>query len=111
MEGCISCGACCHHLQIQANALDVRREPRIAEVAQSIGNGIWQLIPLFDDRRGFRFYCPFLHSWGCEIYATRPFACSSFKRGSEECLSVRNCANRGSPRKPSPCPTMSDVLR
>ena len=96
MEGCISCQACCHHLQIQANTLDVHREPRIAEVAQSVGPGLWQLIPLFDRRRGYRFYCPFLHSWGCEIYQTRPFVCSSFKRGSEECLSIRSYMRKAS---------------
>lgn len=79
---CLKCGACCRNLIIEAEQLDVMREPRIAAECRKLdGNGTipeedvkWCLAPRIVD--GKMCGCPFLTPANqCGIYPTRPNVC------------------------------------
>lgn len=91
---CHHCGACCRELIIEADWVDVAREPLIAEKCVRMdGHGVlagdqvrWLLA------WGETLPCPFLEADTCAIYPTRPNECVALKPGSEKCEMARNLA-------------------
>jgi len=98
---CDGCGLCCQHLLVEANAVDVLREPRIeAErplgkraVSLSLLDACWILAGPGP--------CPFLNAEKrCDIYATRPGTCVAFVPGSQQCQRLRG--EHGLPKLATP---------
>ena len=97
---CDGCGACCMgHLLVEADWLDLLREPRLLE-ADRHGAG-WSFDAaakdLEDEGRSLLIAggtrCPFLGAESrCSIYPTRPAACVAMEAGGEQCLEVRHQA-------------------
>ena len=88
---CDHCGLCCRRLIIQANALDVLREPQIQAkrplprlpASLPVLEACWIL-------GGPGMPCPFLtRSSRCRIYRSRPEACVAFVAGSPKCQAIR----------------------
>jgi Fe-S-cluster containining protein len=95
---CDQCALCCQHLLVEADALDVLREPKIEEyrplgsraIALPILHATWVLA-------GPGYPCPFLASdLKCSIYASRPQVCVRFAAGSFQCQELRKA--HGVPR-------------
>ena len=95
---CDQCGACCKgHLIVEADEIDVLREPRIISadphyVDKSIEN---VLIELQDEFKCVVVAgcqpCMFLdRSDKCSIYPTRPNDCIAMQAGDEQCPRTRN---------------------
>lgn len=90
---CDSCGACCKgNLIVEADYLDVRREPRLLEM-QAGRRQVTQR-ELEDEEKVILLACG--HSCPClgpdnrcTIYPTRPNACVGFEAGSRQCQDVR----------------------
>ena len=87
---CDCCGLCCQQLLVEANVLDILREPRIAS-ARPLGrhdpamilDACWILA-------GPGMPCPFLSpEHRCQIYPTRPDLCVNFATGSTQCRKLR----------------------
>ena len=88
---CDCCGLCCQRLIVEADAIDVLREPRIATerplghraASLSLLDACW--IVAVPGRP-----CPFLTSERrCGIYPTRPDGCVAFAAGSPKCQRLR----------------------
>ena len=88
---CDCCGLCCQHLIVEADAVDILREPRIDEKRPigrrapglSILDACWILA-------GPGMPCPFLTPDSrCGIYTTRPHTCVAFVAGSAKCQGLR----------------------
>lgn len=92
---CERCGACCRHWIVEADLVDVLREPRIAaECALMDGYG---KLPLDSDSVwmiacGPSESCPFQRGNECDIYPTRPSECVAFSPGSLKCAECRTAA-------------------
>lgn len=89
---CQCCGACCRTLIIEANGLDVIREPRIAEDCPVLdGNdpGSDPTTWSWSVAVGSYEPCPFLGSEGCSIYPTRPADCVGMEPGGPQCRAAR----------------------
>ena len=89
-QPCQQCGACCRHLIVEAQVLDVLREPLIAERGICL-DGRGRLPP---DEWAWSLAageaCPFLTAENlCSIYPTRPNECVAFKPGSDQCCRAR----------------------
>ncbi len=88
---CDCCGLCCQRLIVEANVVNVLREPRI-ETERPLGRRADSLsildacwIVAAPGRP-----CPFLTSEGrCGIYPTRPHVCVAFVAGSAKCQQLR----------------------
>ncbi len=101
---CDSCGLCCRKLIVEAETLDVLREPRIAAECKLLdGKGTiplidaaWMLAPQDSDNHA----CTFLCENRCSIYPTRPNVCVSFEAGSAKCQQLRKDDGR-KPLKPT----------
>lgn len=91
---CDGCGLCCRRLIIEADALDLLREPRINDMAPIIGRSMslhilecsWMLNKSDGDGMECRFLSPENH---CGIYATRPNTCVNFPAGGAKCQELR----------------------
>ena len=91
IDPCENCGLCCEHLLVEADAVDVLREPRI-ETARPLGkramslsvlDACWVLAGPGDP-------CKFLTPQKrCGIYSTRPHTCVAFLAGSSKCQELR----------------------
>lgn len=116
------CGACCRHLIIEIESIDILREPKLKEVAKPFRrsyskdeNGVdieenydeidedteenlGELVPGWDQgamlAAGTKDTpCAMLTCEGmCSIYATRPNACLMFRAGSIRCQNARESA-------------------
>jgi len=87
---CDNCALCCQHLVVEANAIDVLREPRIDAARPlrktrelSILDACWILAR---PGRPCSFLTPRKR---CEIYPTRPNGCVAFLPGSPKCQELR----------------------
>lgn len=90
---CDQCGACCRALLIEADYVDVMREPRLLRLHPGISrdglrnNGQCVVLRDTDLRR-----CLFMRSVGpylCAIYPTRPRACVAVEPGDAKCQQAR----------------------
>ena len=88
---CENCGLCCEQLLVEADAVDVMREPRIEierplgkrAVSLSVLDACWILA-------GPGMPCAFLtKNKRCTIYPTRPQTCVAFVPGSPKCQELR----------------------
>jgi Fe-S-cluster containining protein len=88
---CENCALCCQHLLVEADAVDVLREPQIQAVRPlknvsgrlSVHDACWVLA-------GPGMPCAFLTSKKqCGIYPTRPHTCVAFLAGSRQCQELR----------------------
>ena len=88
---CKNCGLCCEHLLVEADAVDVLREPRIETkgplgkraASLSVLDACWVLA-------GPGMPCVFLTpKKRCSIYLTRPQTCVAFVPGSPKCQELR----------------------
>ena len=91
IDPCADCGLCCEHLLVEADAVDVLREPRI-ESARPLGKHAASLSVL--DACWVLAYpgkpCAFLTpKKRCGIYPTRPNTCVSFTAGGPQCQELR----------------------
>jgi Fe-S-cluster containining protein len=97
---CDKCGACCKgSLIVEAEELDVLREPRIIEAdphhqGKTLEQMIreireeWKAVVIACSRP-----CPFLGADNlCQIYPTRPNACVGMEAGDEQCQMARVAA-------------------
>ena len=90
-DPCENCGLCCQGLIVEADAVDVLREPRIEKeyplgkrhVRLPILEAIWVLSTPGGP-------CAFLtNEKRCSIYPTRPLSCVAFLAGSAKCQELR----------------------
>jgi Fe-S-cluster containining protein len=94
---CDKCGACCKgNLIVEAEELDVLREPKIIDAdpyhrGKTVDQVMhelqseWKVVILACSRP-----CPFLGSDNhCEIYPTRPNSCVGMQAGDEQCQDAR----------------------
>ena len=92
---CDCCGACCKGtLIVEANYLDVLREPRLLD-ADVTGRRTALAELAEDDGRCILLAasrpCRFLSADGhCTIYPTRPNVCVEMQAGDEQCQQARN---------------------
>jgi hypothetical protein len=95
-DPCRGCTCCCRALAVYADAEDVQAEPRILERGQwDARKKRWRLCPIEDSPGEYTVRCPFLESWGCGIYPTRPTVCRAFKAGSKACAEARARHGKG----------------
>jgi Fe-S-cluster containining protein len=121
MYECDKCGACCKHLLLEIEMIDIAREPRIAAVAMPFkppGPEDWEpeldeeeqeeyervgpLVPGWEYgaslNTGPDHACPFLggvpseKERPCGIYPTRPNCCVAMQAGGDQCQSARGMA-------------------
>ncbi len=92
---CDQCGACCRQLIVEADAIDVLREPRLIE-CDSYYQGKTReevLDLLIDDGRVINVTCAkpcrFLDGNECGIYPTRPNECVAMLAGEDPCQLAR----------------------
>lgn len=88
---CDNCGACCQKLLVEADYIDVQREPRLYDIftgdRSKLRNGE-QVVMLYDLDK---MQCPFLSdSCHCSIYSTRPNECVSIEPGDAKCQQARH---------------------
>lgn len=95
---CDRCGACCQgSLIVEADELDVLREPRIIEADPHYkGKTAEQVLVELQTDFGRAVIlacsrpCPFLNAdKQCAIYPTRPNACVGMQAGDEQCQDAR----------------------
>lgn len=88
---CDHCGACCTgNLIIEADPMDVLREPRIASECK-IMRGMDHSLPILETVWSVACVdpCPFHRDLRCAIYPTRPNVCVGFQAGSDQCQQSR----------------------
>jgi len=90
-DPCKDCGLCCEHLLVEADAIDVLREPKI-DKERPLGK-LRVPLPILDASwllAGPGMPCPFLSPQKrCEIYSSRPQVCVAFTAGSAKCQELR----------------------
>lgn len=96
---CDQCGACCPQLLIQADWLDVQREPRLTQADRHYASlPILDALEMLQDEyravllngeKGFHFLC----ENKCSICPTRPNDCVGMQPGDEQCQSSRTAEN------------------
>jgi Fe-S-cluster containining protein len=95
---CDKCGACCNgSLIVEADEIDVLREPRLIEADRHYAElGAVKAIELLRNDIGRAVIiscgtaCPFLNPENlCSIHPTRPNVCVAFEAGDEQCQEVR----------------------
>ena len=88
---CDQCGACCRHLRVHVDELDITREPKLKNHIR------W----FRDEEEGENDevgclaigLCPLLASDNrCTVYASRPAVCVGFLAGGEQCQMTREQA-------------------
>jgi Fe-S-cluster containining protein len=94
---CDKCGACCKgSLIVEADELDVLREPRLVDVnPHYVGKSVQEVVHELQEEMkivllvcGSR--CPFLGTDNaCTIYPTRPNDCVAMQAGDEQCQHAR----------------------
>ena len=92
---CDQCGACCKGTVIvEADYLDVRREPRLIQL--QVGSYRASPRELEDEGKivllscSLESPCPCLDADNrCTIYPTRPNVCAAFEAGGEKCQAAR----------------------
>jgi Fe-S-cluster containining protein len=105
---CDQCGACCRHLIIEIDELDLIREPRLIGKAEAFkvpegmaliddeGDETEEIVPGYGAGAmlacGSSKPCPMLDGNRCGIYPTRPNVCVAFKAGTEQCQQARESA-------------------
>lgn len=100
---CDNCGACCQgHLIVEAEALDIMREPRLLAAEPDLaGRPADEVIAEMQDDFGRVVVlacgtdrpCPFLAADAkCSIYPTRPNECVAMRAGDEQCQRARAAA-------------------
>lgn len=95
---CDKCGACCKSdLIVEADDLDVMREPRLIDAdPHHAGKSVHQLVAeIQTDMKAVLLACgspcPFLSGDNaCTIYPTRPNACVGMQAGNEQCQQARS---------------------
>lgn len=87
---CDNCGACCKSLIVEADYLDVQREPRLYQIFTGDKAKLRSrehVVHLYDLETR---QCPFLdESCKCEIYNTRPNECVLVEPGDAKCQQAR----------------------
>lgn len=86
---CDQCGACCQALIVEADEIDVRREPKLLEYLVGDRDRLRQglvSITLFSAETKS---CPFLCGGRCSIYQTRPLECVAVEPGDAKCQQAR----------------------
>ena len=94
---CDKCGACCKgHLIVEADDLDVMREPRLIDADEHhCGKSVEEVISeIVTDWKAVILACgtpcSFLASDNqCSIYPTRPNCCVGMQAGDEQCQESR----------------------
>jgi Fe-S-cluster containining protein len=94
---CDKCGACCKgSLIVEADDLDVLREPRLIDADRHhVGKSVEQMVhEIQTDMKAIILVCgsacPFLGADnGCTIYPTRPNVCVGMQAGDEQCQEAR----------------------
>jgi Fe-S-cluster containining protein len=97
---CDKCGACCQgHLIVEADVLDVLREPRLIEAdSRYAGKPVHEILRQLQEDAGRAIIlacgtvqpCPFLAAdKTCGIYPTRPNDCVAMQAGDEQCQEAR----------------------
>ncbi len=98
---CDQCGACCQgHLIVEADGLDVLREPRLIEAdPYYAGMSVDEALAKLEEPGraliiacGLDRPCPFLSDSRCTIYPTRPNDCVAAEAGADQCQSARSAA-------------------
>lgn len=90
---CDHCGLCCRKLIVEAVAMDVLREPRIASVGRHMdGHGTLPILDSAWSIAGADGECVFHKDDRCSIYHTRPDECVAFFAGSAKCRELRESA-------------------
>jgi len=100
---CDRCGACCKgHLLVEAEAIDVIREPRVIGADRHHrGKSVQQMVKEIENEWKAVILtcgqaCPFLGQDDlCQIYPTRPNDCVAMQAGDEQCQECR--ASEGLP--------------
>jgi Fe-S-cluster containining protein len=98
---CDQCGACCEgHLIVEADEIDVLREPRLIEADRYYQQmTVTQALHLLQADVGRAVHlscgqkCMFLgDDRRCTIYPTRPNVCVGMQAGDEQCQEAREAA-------------------
>ncbi len=100
---CDQCGACCKgYLIVEADELDLLREPRLIEADPHYANkSVEQVLTQLQNDVGRALViacgsdrpCRFLDADSkCVIYPTRPNDCVAMPAGDEQCQMARECA-------------------
>ena len=99
---CDQCGACCNgSLIVEADELDLMREPRLLEAEPSLkGYSVPQVLAKYENETEFAILiacstnrpCPFLADKKCSIYPTRPNVCVAMQAGDEQCQDARKAS-------------------
>lgn len=98
---CDQCGACCEgHLIVEADEIDLLREPRLLEADRYYQQmTVPQVLQLFQTDVGRAIHlscgqkCKFLaDDKRCSIYPTRPNNCVAMQAGDEQCQEARQAA-------------------
>lgn len=112
-DPCKNCALCCEHLLVEADVVDVLREPRIElerplgkrAVSLSVLDACWVL-------SGPGTPCAFLTpEKRCSIYPTRPQACVAFVPGETRCHELRKAHGLGPVmHQPSIHPILTEIM-
>ena len=94
---CDNCGACCRKLIVEADVIDLMREPQLLYADRDfVANyGPEDAIDALQDDVGRCLIiacgkqCTFLEDNRCSIYPTRPNVCVALQAGDEQCQEVR----------------------
>ena len=94
---CDQCGACCKgHLIVEAESLDVLREPRLIDADKyHIGKSVRQVVDEIENEMKIvtlacGTVCSFLGADNrCTIYPTRPNSCVGMQAGDDQCQQAR----------------------
>lgn len=106
---CDKCGACCRHLIVEADALDLLREPRLIELDPYYSQRTFdEALAILNEQGkaiilacGSARPCRFLGAdQTCTIYPTRPNDCVGMQAGDEQCQYARGAAGL-SPLEPT----------
>lgn len=98
---CDQCGACCRQLIVEADDLDLLREPRLIEAdPYYAGKPIGEALTILEEPGraltiacGSARPCRFLDDDSrCTIYPTRPNECVAMQAGDEQCQRAREMA-------------------
>ena len=94
---CDSCGACCRKLIVEADDIDLMREPQLLYADRDfVANyGPDEAVEALQEDFGRCLIiacgkpCYFLRDNQCSIYPTRPNACVAMQAGDEQCQGAR----------------------
>ena len=94
---CDKCGACCKRLIVEADDIDLMREPQLLyadrdfvanygpdEALEALQEDFGRCLIIACGKQ-----CVFLEDNRCSIYPTRPNVCVALQAGDEQCQEVR----------------------